>query len=464
MTAAPVALVCEGCGALPPPLPAAPYPFRCEHAGEDAIDHVLAPRIDPAVAAWPVEDDDRPFVRYRRLLHAHTAAVELGLGDAGYLATLEQLDRALLRAAGRSFRVTPLVRAPEIASALGLSGEVLVKDETGNVSGSHKGRHLFGVLLHLALVKRAGLEPVPAPPLAIASCGNAALAAAVLANAADRRLDVMVPPDAHPRVLARLRELGAGVHIRERAPGELGDPTVAAFRRAVRGGALPFACQGTDCGLTLDGGKTLGFELCAAGVPFDRIFVQIGGGALASSLARALDEAFAMGALPRPARLMTVQTEAVAPLARAYERLVAEVRARLPHESLPAEIGDALADRLRAAPVAKVSLEVLDEISRDRAARLPPWPSPRASAAHGILDDETYDAVAILRAMIATGGSPIVADEPTVLEAEALGRRATGIDADATGTSGLAGLIAWTRANPRPAPERIALLFTGIRR
>jgi len=284
----------------------------------------------------------------------------------------------------------------------------------------------------------------------------------VLARAAGRPLAVMVPTDAHPNVLARLRHLGADVRVCAREDGVLGDPTVAAFRAAVADGALPFACQGPECGLTLDGGKTLGFELVAqhpAG--FDRVFVQVGGGALGSSLARAFDDAAALGAAGTRPRFMTVQTEAVAPLAEAYDRVVDAVRARTPHP-LP-ERGDALADALREEAVAPLVDAVLAEVVVDRPHWLPIWARPGHSAAHGILDDETYDAVALLHAMFTTGGSPLVVDEATVLAAEALGRSVTAIDVDATGTAGFAGLLAWSRVHEGP-PERTLALFTGARR
>ena len=67
-----------------------------------------------------------------------------------------------------------------------------VKDETGNVAGSHKARHLFGILLELRVAEALG-HGDPASPLAIASCGNAAYAAAVVARAAGRELRVFVP-------------------------------------------------------------------------------------------------------------------------------------------------------------------------------------------------------------------------------------------------------------------------------
>ncbi len=161
---------------------------------------------------------------------------------------------------------------------------------------------------------------------------------------------------------------------------------------------------------------------------------------------------------------MTVQTEAVAPLARAYARLVDAVRAQVPSQGWAAQTGDALADHLRAPGVFDVATGVLDAMARDRAAWLPPWEAPGPSAAHGILDDETYDAMAILRGMLVTGGSPLVVDEATVVEAETLGRRATGIDVDATGTAGLAGLLEWSRRAGATRGERVGLLFTGARR
>ena len=49
--------------------------------------------------------------------------------------------------------------------------------------------------------------------LAIASCGNAALAAAVIARASNRPLRVFVPTWADDSVIARLRELDAQIEV-----------------------------------------------------------------------------------------------------------------------------------------------------------------------------------------------------------------------------------------------------------
>jgi threonine synthase len=212
----------------------------------------------------------------------------------------------------------------------------VVKDETGNVSGSHKGRHLMGVLLHLAVMEASGLiDPAQRPDLAIASCGNAALAAAVLARADGRRLRVFVPPDADAGTAERLRGLEADVVVCPREPGALGDPTYLRLRAELDRGALPFTVQGTENGLAVEGGQTLGYELVTdlADLPggLDHLIVQVGGGALASSCVQALVEAAELGALGRLPRLHTVQTFGAHPLQRAYGR----VRALLPDESGP---------------------------------------------------------------------------------------------------------------------------------
>ena len=91
-----------------------------------------------------------------------------------------------------------------------------------------------------------------------------------------------------------------------------------------------------------------------------------------------------------------------------------------------------------------------------------PWEQVGQSAADGILDDETYDWIPVVRAMGDGRGSPIVVSEAQVLQANELGRATTGIDASHTGTAGLAGLIA-ARDDIDPS-ERVAVVFSGVRR
>jgi threonine synthase len=90
-----------------------------------------------------------------------------------------------------------------------------------------------------------------------------------------------------------------------------------------------------------------------------------------------------------------------------------------------------------------------------------PWEREPHSVAHGILDDETYDWLAVVEGMLATGGAPLVVDEDALRQANALAQRTTGIDVDHTGTAGLAGLLALRSTGEVRDDERVAVLFTG---
>ncbi len=196
-------------------------------------------RLDP-----PADPDPNPFVRYRALFHAYHVARAAGWGDARYVDLVHEFDDAVAGVDGTGFRVTPLVRAPAIARASGMGprGTVWVKDETGNVAGSHKARHLFGILLELRVAEALG-DGDPASPLAIASCGNAALAAAVVARAAGRELRVFVPESADAAVVDRLRTLGARVVTCPRRTGEAGDPSYLRLQETLAQGGVEEICR-----------------------------------------------------------------------------------------------------------------------------------------------------------------------------------------------------------------------------
>ena len=426
-------LVCAGCGAEPSP--GEPYPFRCPNAGRgDDVDHVLRRELDLTTIAFPADrGEENPFVRYRTLFHAYHA----GLEDGEFVSLVRRLDDAVASVDGHGFRATPFFRSQELSDELGFSAEggVWLKDETGNVSGSHKARHLFGVLLWLETADGLGLTGGERRDLAIASCGNAALAAAVVAAAGERRLRVFVPVDAEQPVLERLEELGAQITVCERRPGAAGDPTVEALMRALDEGAVAFTCQGNLNGLAVEGGHTLAWEIAATGVALDRLIVQVGGGALASACIAGLHEARELGALARIPRVDTVQTEGAWPLRRAY---------------------DAVSSR--------GGSSALGYATRHRHEFMWPWEEEPHSVAHGILDDETYDWVAVVEGMLATGGEPLVVGERTLLQANELGRRATAVAVDPTGTAGLAGLIALREGDRVGDDERVAVLFTGVDR
>ena len=352
---------------------------------------------------------------------------------------MERLDRRVAEIDGRGFRVTPGGPAPELGERLGV--ELWVKDETGNVTGTHKARHLMGLALHLEADADA-----PQHRLAIASCGNAALAAATVARAADRPLDVFIPPWADAYIVSALEALGADIGVCPRRPGELGDPCFSRFREATAAGSLPFCTVAAENLWTIDGGRTLAFEMVeslAGAGDLDALFVQVGGGALASSVVQGFVEAADAGVVGGLPAFYMVQTEGCAPLRRSWERL----------SSLGAELGmDAALEAAVAQPERFMQ----------------PWAPPEGdtpqSIATGILDDVTYDWLPIAWGVAATGGDVVVAPERLVAEAHALARRWTGVPVDPTGTAGLAGLLAARREGLVADGAKVGVLFTGADR
>jgi threonine dehydratase len=326
---------------------------------------------------------------------------------------------ALARDVAAGFTTTPLVRSDVLSDRL--DADVWVKDETANVGGSHKGRHLVGSLLHLRAAEALGLAGQSRPPLAVASCGNAAIAAAVLAQRSEWPLEVFVPDWADGAVVGLLTSFGATVSRCERRPSDpSGDPAVLRFREAVEDGAIPFGVQGPENALCLDGGRTIGWELADAEAGFDRVVVQVGGGAFAACTGWGLGPAV---------RLDTVQAEGCAPLERAWRR------------------------------AAELSV-VPGELGRRWSELMTPWTDPH-SAADGILDDETYDWLGVFEVMQRSGGRPLVVPESLILAAHDLAR-ATGIPVSVTGSAALAGLLTEAGA---PAPgERVAVIFSGVAR
>lgn len=446
-------LVCAGCGAEVPP--ETPIAWACPAARRgDDIDHVLQCVMEPAAAAGEpdVEPSTNPFLRYRRRFHSYHVARAAGWSDRRYVDLVASLDDAIAEVDGSGFRTTPLVRSAGLDGELGFGpdGGVLVKDETGNVSGSHKARHLMGVMLALKVAEDIGAAD-PDAPLAIASCGNAALAAAVVARAARRRLLVFVPTSADPVVVDRLESLDAELGVCERASGQSGDPTVHRLLQAIADGAVPFTVQGNLNGLAIEGGQTLAWELVDQlddkGVALDRLVIHVGGGAFASSAAQALEASVVAGDIAAMPVIDTVQTAGGYPLKRAHDRAL---------EHLELETGT---------PVdAELVAGAISQAVHHRSDYMWAWETEPVSVAHGILDDETYDWAVVVRAMLLSGGRSLVVDEATLEAANALARPRVGIDADHTGTAGLAGLIQLTRDGLVSPDEHVAVIVSGARR
>jgi threonine dehydratase len=203
---------------------------------------------------------------------------------------------------------------------------------------------------------------------------------------------------------------------------------------------------------------TLGWELVdqlrAPGVVLDRLVIQVGGGALASACIQALRWARDLGALERLPIIHAVQTAAAHPLEHAWRRVAtgAAERLRLSGDAPPADTRDSiLATWLAARAGSREVVAELEHAAEHRSEYMQPVAALATSVATGILDDETYD-------------WPLRVDEKTLVRARGLASDAMGIPVDATGTAGLAGVLALSNADALGARERVGVLFTGARR
>ncbi len=407
-----------------------PLVFRCPNWTAADPYHSLR-IVQRDVAVQPVYESANPFLAFRPYFAWDSFAAAVGLSEPTRWGLVRELDAAIAEVDGTGFVTTPFHRANALSDHLGFVsfGGVWIKNETHQVAGSHKARHLFSTLLHLRCVELSGLAPwgpgpTSRPPLAIASCGNAALAAATLAAAAQWPIQVFVPTDAGDAVMSRLKALKATITICPRRDSDpAGDPCVLRYREAVANGALPFSVQGPENVWCLDGGRTTGWEMASRS--FDHLFVQVGGGALARCTIGAFGQ---VGPLPK---LHAVQTEGCAPLARAWRRAVAGVGG---------------------VPAAAAHWREY----------MTPWEATPHSAADGILDDETYDWLGVFGGMAASHGAPVIATETEILAANEMSRTFTTIDVSHTGTAGLAGLLAIRDVVSNH--EKVALIFSGVRR
>jgi threonine synthase len=465
--------------------------FSCpgKRAGEEhTLRRVLPPGsqdYESIRKSW-VQGSQRSFELFHPLLSGGSL-----LGHDRYGRILDGMTNRLLRMEGQDFEVTALTEEPGLASALGRNGRLWVKNETGNLTGSHKGRHLMGTLLYLEALREIQGQRAK-KILAIYSCGNAALGAAAVARAGGYELHAFVPNDVDPVVAALLGKQGTVVEKIPRSGTGAGDPCYLAFQKAVnQNGWVPFACAGNDNWSNIEGGATLGWEMVMQlrdrSEKIDSVVIQVGGGALARSAAQAFEEALQLGFISTLPRIHTCQPAGGFPFVRAYLLVLAEIARRSGHcFDLSYDRGaDPVVQLQRTVAFARARPDQIQEIAafiqrrfdsplvqsvlKDMAGKpgrfMWPWDGRTPhSLAHGILDDVTYDWYYLLRAVLRSGGRAEILAEDTIRDAYEKAQSHTGIPVCPTGASGLAGLIQLQASGATIPCEAVGIVFTGFDR
>lgn len=173
---------------------------------------------------------------------------------------------------GRAVRRTPvLTLAP---GETGLAGEVVLKLELVQHSGSFKARGALNSVLSLQ----------PGTGICAASGGNHAGAVSWAAARAGLTADVFVPSTAPPAKIARIAEYGGRTHL---VDGFVGDALVECRLFSERVG-VPLI-HPYDTFETVSGAGTLGLEIEDQVPESSVVVVGCGGGGLYAGLAAALD-------------------------------------------------------------------------------------------------------------------------------------------------------------------------------
>jgi threonine synthase len=482
-------LKCIGCGTkykLDGPYPV----YGCENCESNGVNHILEKFLaddQPLPALEKIiqrkNSISNPYSIFREFFFVYFLAEYLNIN---YEAILAKFNSGLKDIEEPGFFETPI----QIVENSKLSkGKIFIKNETNNVTGSHKARHLMGNILYLEVLVRAGILKNK-PKLAVYSCGNAALAAAALAKSAGYYLDVFIPPNVNHRVTDTLKKYEANTVVCSRYEGEIGDPCYNRFQEALHLGSVPFSCSGPDNWSNIEGGQTLCLELMtqsiAKGSDFNSIVIQVGGGALASSAIKTLEELHQFGYINKIPRIYTVQTEGGYPLVRAYCLLIQEIaeannltcslnfsKKNKKLEAIKENQKIAVYSRIKQSEILNIAHFIKENYSSDKIQRILniaaknmnpymwSWEEEPHSIAHGILDDITYDWFKIVQGMFKTGGLPVIIDEEGLKEANRKALSCTNINADHTGTSGLAGYLALIKLGYLDGRDNVALFFTG---
>ena len=299
---------------------------------------------------------------------------------------------------------TPLLPAPRLGSRLELP-RLLVKDESGNPTGSFKAR---GLSLAVSMARALGATDVCLP-----SAGNAGSALGAYAAAAGLRAHVFLPADIASLFVMETAAYGAEV---EMVDGLITDAGRVCAERAKEHGW--YECATLKEPYRVEGKKTIGYEIAEQldwSLP-DAILYPTGGGTGLVGMWKAFAELEEMGFVgkDRP-RMYAVQAEGCAPIVKAFS-------------------------------------EGLEEA--------PPWPNATTHA-HGLRVPKALGDFLILRALRESGGAAVAVSEREIIDGVREAAAAEGIFAAPEGGACVAAARRLRESGHLTAQDRVVLFNTG---
>ena len=473
-----VYLKCSGCGQeykLDDKNPV----YNCENLGKGTVNHILEKQLNLTVDfTFDNIKDGNPYLNFKFFYFSYYLAEYYSVN---YQEIIDKINNNLINIGEPKFNFTEL---EEIKFEYNLKQiNCLLKNETNNVAGSHKARHLMGNIIYLEVLRNAGLLKGK-PELAIYSCGNAAMGASAIAKAAGYKLKVFIPEGVDVNVIEFLKKYEAQIIICPRVKDEPGDPCYNRFKEALNTGAVPFSCSGPDNWSNIEGGQTLCQELLLQSKTnkkeIDSIIVQVGGGALASSAVKTIEEFYENNLINKIPKIYTIQTEGGFPLVRSYYLLLKDIAEKCRqkcsfelnenNENVISYIADfrdeieKLVNFIKENYFSESIQSIIKKASQNKNIYMWAWETEPHSIAHGILDDITYDWFKIINGMFKSGGIPVVVSENELKEANILGRKISKINVDHTGTSGFTGLLKLIKHGWITERNTPAVFFTGVKR
>ncbi|SDJ26290.1 threonine synthase [Salimicrobium halophilum] len=203
---------------------------------------------------------------------------------------------------------TPFLEGETLAEKLGVS-TVFLKNEAGNPTLSFKDRPLS---VALTLAKERGIDKV-----VTASTGNTGVAAAAYAARAGIMCEICVPETTPQEKLTMMEVFGAEIKAVE---GTFSDAYDIAKRVALEQGWLNLTSTFLNP-YAIEGDKTLAYEIYEQyGEVPDHIIIPIGAGPLLVGCYKGFQELKKAGMIENLPKMVGVQAEACAPIAKAFEQ------------------------------------------------------------------------------------------------------------------------------------------------